>query len=67
MTALRPTMFTCNFGSGARLIIAPQSAHAVIGVEYDGRRETIALTPASLRALAARLVEIAEAYEGEGK
>jgi len=56
---------TCDFGSGARLEIAQNSAHAVIGIKEGGysTQLTIALTPASMRELARKLVETAEDIE----
>lgn len=63
----------CDFGSGAVLSVAKQSAHAVIAVRESEDHActrgfaTIAMTPASLRRLATLLTataEILEAHSG---
>lgn len=55
----------CDFGSGARLWIGMQIAHAVIvASEPEPRAKTVVgLTPASMRAFAAALIEAAEELE----
>lgn len=66
MSARHNAPTVCEYGSGARLWIGMQTAHAVIVAEepHDRRaRATVGLSPAGLRTLAAALVSAAETLE----
>ncbi len=55
----------CDFGSGARLSIGKNSAHAVIAIDENGKRLVIALTPRSMEALAEQLNALARQLRQE--
>ena len=66
MAKIDDNEWVCDFGSGSRLRIGLNSSHVVLAIDEGGdmkKRSNIAVTPATLHALATRLFLIAEVYD----
>lgn len=64
MSKIDANNWACDFGSGSRISICLNLNHVVIAVDEGVfMRTSIALTPATLHALATRLLLLAEVYD----